>query len=98
LRKNRGAAPLQGLLWRWRWGRPALLLTPPLAWFVLIYLTSLVLLLITAFWAIDSFTTQIVRVWNLDNFRIIVRDPTYRLIIGRTVGLAALVTVTDAIL
>jgi len=65
---------------------------------VLIYLTALALLLVTAFWTIDTFTSQIVQVWNLDNFRIILTDPTYRLIIGRTVGLAALVTVTDAIL
>ena len=78
--------------------RPALLLVPPLAWFVLIYLTSLVLLLVTAFWTIDTFTTQIVQAWNLDNFRIIFTEPAYRLIIGRTVGIAALVTVTDAVL
>jgi putative spermidine/putrescine transport system permease protein len=78
--------------------RPALLLIPPLAWFVLIYLTSLVLLLVTAFWTIDTFTTQIVQVWNLDNFRIILTEPAYRLIIGRTVGIAALVTITDAVL
>jgi putative spermidine/putrescine transport system permease protein len=78
--------------------RSVLLLVPPLAWFVLIYLTSLVLLLITAFWTIDTFTTQIVEVWNLDNFRLILSEPAYRLIIGRTIGLAALVTVTDAAL
>jgi len=78
--------------------RPALLLVPPLAWFVLVYLTSLVLLLVTAFWTIDTFTTQIVQVWNLDNFRIILTEPAYRLIIGRTVGIAALVTITDAVL
>jgi putative spermidine/putrescine transport system permease protein len=69
-----------------------------MAWFVLIYLASLVLLMITAFWSIDPFTTQIVQVWNTDNFRIILTEPTYRAIIGRTVGIAALVTVTDAIL
>jgi putative spermidine/putrescine transport system permease protein len=69
-----------------------------MAWFVLIYLASLVLLLITAFWSIDPFTTQIVQVWNTDNFRIILTDPTYRTIIGRTAGLAALVTVTDVVL
>ncbi|HSS94188.1 MAG TPA: ABC transporter permease [Candidatus Dormibacteraeota bacterium] len=96
--KGGGAVAIQSLLWRWPWLRPALLLTPPLAWFVLIYLTSLVLLLVTAFWTIDTFTTQIVQVWNLDNFRLILNDPAYRLIIGRTVGLAALVTVTDAVL
>jgi putative spermidine/putrescine transport system permease protein len=75
-----------------------MLLVPPLGWFVLIYLASLALLLITAFWTIDTFTTQIVQAWNLDNFRIILTDPTYRLIIGRTVAMAAAVTVTDAIL
>jgi putative spermidine/putrescine transport system permease protein len=57
-----------------------------------------VLLLVTAFWTIDTFTTQIVQVWNLDNFRIILTEPAYRLIIGRTVGIAALVTITDAVL
>jgi putative spermidine/putrescine transport system permease protein len=81
-----------------RWLRPALLLVPPLAWFVLIYLAALVLLLITAFWTIDTFTTKIIQVWNLDNFRIIATDPAYRLIIGRTVILAALVTITDALI
>jgi putative spermidine/putrescine transport system permease protein len=97
-RKTGGAAPLQAFLWRRPWLRATLLLLPPLGWFVLIYLASLVLLLITAFWRINDFTTQIEQVWNLDNFRIILTDPTYRLIIGRTVGLAAAVTVTDAIL
>jgi putative spermidine/putrescine transport system permease protein len=80
------------------WLRASLLLTPPLAWFVLVYLASLVLLLVTAFWRINTFTTAIERVWNLDNFQIILSDPTYRLIIGRTVGMAALVTVTDVVL
>jgi len=69
-----------------------------MAWFVLVYVASLVLLLITAFWAIDPFTTQIVQVWNTDNFQTILTEPTYRTIIGRTVGIAALVTITDAIL
>jgi putative spermidine/putrescine transport system permease protein len=86
------------LLWRLPWLRPVLLLTPPLGWFVLIYLAALVTLLVTAFWSIDPFTTQIVQSWNLDNFRIIVTDPTYWSIISRTVSIAALVTITDAVL
>ncbi|HEY1455210.1 MAG TPA: ABC transporter permease [Candidatus Dormibacteraeota bacterium] len=69
-----------------------------MAWFVVIYLASLVLLLITAFWTIDPFTTQIVQFWNLDNFRLILTDETYLRIIGRTVLIAALVTVADAII
>jgi putative spermidine/putrescine transport system permease protein len=84
-------------MWRFPWLRPLLLLTPPMAWFVLIYLASLVLLLITAFWSIDPFTTQIVQVWNTNNFQVILSNPTYRTIIGRTAGLAALVTITDAV-
>ncbi len=96
--KGGGAAPLQSLLWRLPWLRPVLLLTPPMAWFVLIYLASLVLLLVTAFWSIDPFTTQIVQVWSLDNFQTIVTEPIYRAIIGRTVLMAVLVTLTDAVL
>ena len=98
-RKSGGAAsPLQSVLWRRPWLRSFLLLLPPLGWFVVIYMASLVLLLVTAFWRINDFTTQIEQVWNLDNFRTILLDPTYRLIIGRTVLLAAAVTVTDALI
>jgi putative spermidine/putrescine transport system permease protein len=97
-RSRSGATRLQALLWRLPGLRALLLLTPPLAWFVLVYLASLVLLLLTAFWRINTFTTAIERVWNLDNFQTILSDPTYRLIIGRTVGMAALVTVTDVVL
>ena len=96
--KGGGAVPFSGVFWRFSWLRPLLLLTPPLLWFVVIYMASLALLLITAFWSINPFTTQIVQTWNLDNFRIIVSDPTYWAIIGRTVIIAALVTVTDALL
>lgn len=97
-RKKGGAARLQSFLWRRPWLRSSLLLAPPLGWFVLIYLAALALLLVTAFWQINTFTTQIEQIWNLDNFRVILSDPTYRLIIGRTVTMAAAVTVTDAIL
>jgi putative spermidine/putrescine transport system permease protein len=96
--KGGGAVPFSGFFWRFAWLRPLLLLAPPLLWFLVIYLASLVLLLITAFWTINPFTTQIVQAWNLDNFRIIVTDQTYWAIIGRTVIIAALVTITDAIL
>ncbi len=97
-RRKGGASGLQALLWRLPWLRSLLLLVPPMVWMVFVYLASLVLLLITAFWTIDTFTTQIVQVWNLDNFRIIISEPTYLRIISRTVGLAALVTVTDIVL
>jgi putative spermidine/putrescine transport system permease protein len=93
-----GVARLQVAFWRRPWLRTAALLTPPLAWFTLIYLASLALLLVTAFWQINSFTNKIEQIWTLDNFQTLLTDPAYRLIIGRTVGLAAAVTLTDAVL
>ena len=85
-------------LWRRPWARATLLLTPALAWFVLIYLAALVVLLITAFWQINAFTSNIERVWNLGNFTLIFQNPAYRAIVVRTIGMAAAVTVTDAII
>jgi putative spermidine/putrescine transport system permease protein len=88
---------LSTMLWRRPWARATLLLTPALAWFVLIYLASLVVLLITAFWQINPFTTNIERVWSLDNLTTIFTTPAYLEIIGRTVAMAAAVTVVDAV-
>ena len=96
--KSSGAVPFRAVFWRFPWLRTILLLTPPLAWFVVIYLASLVLMLTTAFWTIDPFTTTLVQSWNLDNFQLIFSEPTYLRIIGRTVLLAALVTITDAVI
>jgi putative spermidine/putrescine transport system permease protein len=84
-------------LWRRPWARAALLLTPPLAWFVLLYLAALVVLLITAFWQINPFTTNIERVWSLNNLTTIFSSSAYRGIILRTVGMAAAVTLVDAV-
>jgi putative spermidine/putrescine transport system permease protein len=84
-------------LWRRPWARATLLLTPPLAWFVLLYLAALVVLLITAFWQINPFTTNIERVWSLTNFTTIFSSAAYRGIILRTVGMAAAVTLTDSV-
>jgi len=64
---------------------------------VLLYLAALVVLLITAFWQINPFTTNIERVWSLDNLKTIFTSPAYLRIIGRTVGMAAAVTVVDAV-
>src|SRR6266702_3471384 len=58
---------------------------------------ALAVLLITAFWQINPFTTNIERVWSLTNLHTIVTSPAYRGIILRTVGMAAAVTVTDVI-
>ncbi|HEY2489462.1 MAG TPA: ABC transporter permease [Streptosporangiaceae bacterium] len=98
-RTERGGVRLRvaSALWRRPWARATLLLTPPLAWFILLYLAALVVLLITAFWQINPFTTSIVRTWTLSNFTTIFSSPAYRSVILRTVGMAAAVTVVDGI-
>jgi putative spermidine/putrescine transport system permease protein len=78
--------------------RATLLLSAPGAWFVLIYLAALVILFLSALWSVDSFTGKLVHTWTLKNFKTLVQDPTYRTIALRTIGIAAAVTVTDAIL
>ena len=97
-----GAGPgwwlrLSTALWRRPWARATLLLTPPLAWFLLVYVASLLVLLITAFWSINPFTTNIDKTWTWANFQQIFTTPAYRSDIGQTVAMAAEVTVTDAI-
>jgi putative spermidine/putrescine transport system permease protein len=89
---------LSTALWRRPWARATLLLTPPLAWFLLVYVASLVILLITAFWSINPFTTNIDKTWTLTNFQQIFTTPAYLSDIGQTVAMAAEVTLTDAII
>jgi putative spermidine/putrescine transport system permease protein len=89
---------VSAVLWRRPWARATLLLTPALAWFVLIYLAALVVLLITAFWRINAFTSNVEQVWNLNNFTLIFQTAAYRNIVLRTVGMAAGVTIVDAII
>src|SRR5215472_6270135 len=88
---------VSGALWRRPWARATILLSPPLAWFVLLYLAALVVLLITAFWQINPFTTNIERVWSLSNLTTIFSSSAYRGIILRTVGMAPAVTLVDAV-
>ncbi len=85
-------------LWRRPWARASLLLTPPLAWFLFVYLTSLAVLLVTSFWRANELTGNVEHFWNLDNYRLIFTNATYRAITFRTIGMAALVTATDTIL
>jgi putative spermidine/putrescine transport system permease protein len=83
-------------------GRPHLqvgaLLAGPVGWLVIGYLGSLAVLLISAFWSVDALSGQVVRGFGLENFETLLDEPVYRSIVGRTVLIAALVTVTDAVL
>jgi putative spermidine/putrescine transport system permease protein len=96
-RPAEGGSRVSAALWRRAWLRATLTLTPPLAWFLVIYVASLAVMLVTAFWSVNPFTNALVHSWTLANFRQLLSG-TYLTIIGRTVGMAALVTVTDAIL
>jgi putative spermidine/putrescine transport system permease protein len=78
--------------------RAGLLLSAPAAWFVLIYLAALVVLFLSSLWSVDSFTGKLVHSWTFDNFKTLVENSTYRTIALRTIGIAAAVTVTDAVL
>ena len=70
-------------------------LGPPMVWMIVVYLVSLGVLLATAFWQLDSLTSQVVRDFSLQNFETLLTSPVYRTIVLRTVGMAAAVTVTD---
>ncbi len=78
--------------------RLSLLLAGPVGWLVIAYLGSLVVLFVAAFWQLDPFSGTIVKETSFDNFRTIAEGEVYRDIVLRTVGIAAAVTVTDAIL
>jgi putative spermidine/putrescine transport system permease protein len=76
----------------------ALLLTPPAGWFVVVYLGSLALLLLTAFWTFDPATGRPVPEFTLDNVRQVIEQPTYRAVAFKTVLYAAAVTAVDIVL
>jgi putative spermidine/putrescine transport system permease protein len=79
--------------------RLRLLLAGPMFWMVVIYLGSLAILLMNAFWTSDPFTGKVNRFdWSLEAFRQIFENEAYRTIALRTIAIAALVTVTDAVL
>lgn len=89
---------LAAIIGRRPWLRSLLLLSPPLAWFLAFYLAALVALFVSAFWQVDGFTGEIQENWTFDNFRAVFGDETYRRIGMRTIGIAAAVTLTDALL
>jgi putative spermidine/putrescine transport system permease protein len=83
-------------------GRPRLqvgaLLTGPLGWLVILYLGSLVVLLIAAFWSVDALSGELIKGFTFDNFKEIFQTDVYRSVAFRTIGIASAVTVTDALL
>jgi putative spermidine/putrescine transport system permease protein len=89
---------LSAVLWRRPWLKVAALLALPVLAFAVVYLGALTALFVSSFWQVDSFTGKVVHVWTLDNFHSVIHDSVYRRIALRTIGIAAAVTVTDAVL
>jgi putative spermidine/putrescine transport system permease protein len=83
-------------------GRPRLqagtLLAGPVGWLVVGYLGSLAVLLVTSFWTLGELSGEIEQTFTIDNYRDVVENPVYRSVTGRTVLIAALVTLTDVVL
>jgi putative spermidine/putrescine transport system permease protein len=69
-----------------------------MAWLVVAYLGSLAVLLVSSLWTVNSFTSQTVHTVSLDNFRLIFTEPVYRNVALRSIGVAAAVTVIDAVI
>jgi putative spermidine/putrescine transport system permease protein len=68
------------------------LLALPMTWLVGIYIVSLFLLLITAFWVVNPFTSRVSPGFTLDNFVALVTVPAYLSTSIRTLGMALTVT------
>jgi putative spermidine/putrescine transport system permease protein len=83
-------------------GRPRLqvgaLLAGPAGWLVVGYLGSLALLLVASLWSVNAVSGELEKSLSFENFEVLFDEPVYRDIIGRTVLIAALVTITDAVL
>jgi putative spermidine/putrescine transport system permease protein len=83
-------------------GRPRLqvgsLLAGPVGWLVIGYLGSLAILLVAAFWTVNAVSGEVSQTFSLDNYRELLNQSVYRAVTLRTVGVAAAVTLTDALL
>ncbi|MGZ4568442.1 MAG: ABC transporter permease, partial [Blastococcus sp.] len=78
--------------------RLAGLLSLPLAWLVVAYLGALGTMLIAAFWTTDDFTGDVVRTTSLHNFSALLGEGVYRTIALRSLLVAVLVTLIDAVI
>ncbi len=53
---------------------------------------------VSAFWSVNEFTGELEHVWTLSNFQTIWQSSAYRTIALRTIGIAAAVTLADALI
>lgn len=92
-----GRSALSTWLFRRPRARLAALLTLPLTWLVGVYIFSLVMLLVTAFWRTDPFTSKVIPAFSFANFAQLVANPAYLSTSLRTLAIAALVTVLSIV-
>lgn len=78
--------------------RVILLLVLPVLWLGLAYLGSLLVMLISSFWSVDSFTGKMNHTFTLSNFKTLLTESVYRNIAFRSLTVALAVTLIDALL
>ncbi|HEY2273313.1 MAG TPA: ABC transporter permease [Jatrophihabitantaceae bacterium] len=78
--------------------RLALLLSAPMLWLGVAYLGAIAALLVSSFWSVDSFTDNLVKSFGTGNYHTLVTESVYRTVAVRTIGVAVLVTVVDAVI
>ncbi|GAA1686398.1 ABC transporter permease [Microcella alkalica] len=88
--------PVSALLYRSRRLRLGSLLTLPLVWLVGLYIVSLALLLATAFWRVDPFTSKVTPAFQFDAFEQLLSNQAYLSTSLRTLGIALTVTLLSA--
>jgi putative spermidine/putrescine transport system permease protein len=89
---------MSSFLWAHPWVRLIVLLVPPLLWLAVVYLGAIIAMLVSSFWTIDSFTSNVVHQFSSANYHSLVSDSIYRTVAVRTIVVALAVTVVDAII
>jgi putative spermidine/putrescine transport system permease protein len=81
-----------------RYTRLFLLLGPPMAWLGVVYLGSIVAMLVSSFWTVDSFTEDVVHQFSSANYHALISESIYRTVAFRTIVIALAVTVIDVLI
>lgn len=95
--RKRKPRPISTALYRHPKGRLASLLSLPMVWLVGVYIFSLVMMLITAFWTTDPFTSRVKPGFTLENFTQLATVSAYSMTALRTLGIALAVTLICAL-
>jgi putative spermidine/putrescine transport system permease protein len=74
------------------------LLSGPMGWLVILYLGSLVVLLVASFWSVNAVSGELQKTFSFDNYKELLDQSVYKTVAVRTVRIAALATLTDALL